>query len=581
MFRESHVNNQFSMASSFYWMKEEHRQILANGWPGCFRKNITEKIDEVPYAVLYSDLPSRPNSPIRVQIGMMLLEVMFSMTETEIRNGTIFDMQIQYALGIESTENIDISERTLQRFRKACLTYESKTGVDLLHNTIVELAKDSAEIMGIDGTKFRMDSVMIESNIKTMTRIEILFQVSQNLAFSIAGTSKRAAMRFEKERNANHSSGNGQLNMIEPVSESPAIIGARKEGLPESLFHLLNPYEENVVLYHSKKTFAEKRDQILADVKALMDFCENRYSEVLEYQLFARTVEEQCKVNYIADESNENKPCRTYVLRTKNDGMTSKIVQNPSDPDATYREKNGDHRGYAANVLEASNGTDSVVYEYDYDVNTTSDNELGARTLERLGEQKAEDKVSVTVDGSFAGDAIEETAAKNNIELIHTNLTGKSTSECHADHILNEDRTAISACAGGQIPVRNWIGKNGALNAVLNPEVCRNCPFYKECHPRENKTTAVLTLTEKQIRRAVEARFRDTEEFAAESRFRNGVETLPSVLRRRYRVDEMPVRGLKRTKFRFGLAIGSLNFMKLLKFMKGGGSAPKMQPCYS
>ena len=156
MFRESHVNNQFSMASSFYWMKEEHRQILANGWPGCFRKNITEKIDEVPYAVLYSDLPSRPNSPIRVQIGMMLLEVMFSMTETEIRNGTIFDMQIQYALGIESTEK----ERTLQRFRKACLTYESKTGVDLLHNTIVELAKDSAEIMGIDGTKFRMDSLL-------------------------------------------------------------------------------------------------------------------------------------------------------------------------------------------------------------------------------------------------------------------------------------------------------------------------------------------------------------------------------------------------------------------------------------
>ena len=312
-----------------------------------------------------------------------------------------------------------------------------------------------------------------------------------------------------------------------------------------------------------------------------MDFCESRYSELLEYQLFARAVEEQCKVSYIADESNENKPYRTYVMRTKNDGMTSKIVQNPSDPDATYREKNGDHRGYAANVLEASNGKDSVVYEYDYDVNTTSDNELGARTLERLGEQNAEDKVSVTVDGAFAGDAIEETAAKNNIELIHTNLTGKSTSECHADHILNKDRTAVDECAGGQMPVRNWIGKDGALNAAMNPEVCRNCPYYKECHPRENKTTTVLTLTEKQIRRAVEARFRDTEEFAAESRFRNGVETLPSVLRRRYRVDEMPVRGLKRTKFRFGLAIGSLNFMKLLKFMKGGGSAPKMQPCYS
>ena len=52
---------------------------------------------------------------------MMLIEQIFRMTETEVRNGTIFDMQIQYALGIENTENIDISERTLQRFRRACL----------------------------------------------------------------------------------------------------------------------------------------------------------------------------------------------------------------------------------------------------------------------------------------------------------------------------------------------------------------------------------------------------------------------------------------------------------------------------
>ena len=101
-----------------------------------------------------------------------------------------------------------------------------------------------------------------------------------------------------------------------------------------------------------------------------------------------------------------------------------------------------------------------------------------------------------TVDGLFAGDAIEETAAKNNIDLIHMNLIGKSTSECHADHILNEDRTAITACAGGKIPVRNWIGKNDALNAAMNPEFCGNYPYYKEYHPCENKTTAVLILTE-------------------------------------------------------------------------------------
>ena len=43
----------------------------------------------------------------------------------------------------------------------------------------------------------------------------------------------------------------------------------------------------------------------------------------------------------------------------------------------------------------------------------------------------------------------------------------------------------------------------------------------------------------------------------------------------------MPVRGLKRTKFRFGLAVGGLNFIKLQKFMKDKERTSKMQPCYS
>ena len=573
MFRESHVDNQFSLKSSFFWMKEEYRQILANGWAGCFRRNITEKIDELPYAALYSALPSRPNAPVRVQIGMMLLEQIFRMTETEVRNGTIFDMQIQYALGIENTENIDISERTLQRFRKACLIYETTTGTDLLHNTIVALAKESADLMDIDGTKLRMDSLMIESNIKTLSRIEILYQVSQDLAFAITGISKRSAMAFAKSQSEN----TGQQSFIEESAESPAIIKAREIGMPECLYHLLNPYDGNVVLYHSKKSVTEKREQILSDVKALMDFSKNDYTGLSEFSLFERAVKEQCKESYMTDD--EDRPYVVYVLRTKGDGMNSSILQNPSDPDATYREKEGNHRGYVANVVEASNGDDSVVIEYTYDVNTASDNDLGAKTLTDLGEQDPEAHVTVAVDGAFAGNAIEKAAQENNIELIHTNLTGKATSTCHADHTLNADQTAIEKCAGGQTPIKTSTGKDGALNATMDINICRACPFFNECHPRENKTTAVLRLTKKQIRRAIEVRSRGSAEFTKNSNFRNGVETIPSTLRRRYRIDEMPVRGLRRTRFRFGLSIGGLNFMKMWKFVKNGVSAPKNQLC--
>ena len=580
MFRESQVSNQFSMKSSFFWMKDEHRQLLADGWAGCFRKNITEMIDEVPYAVLYSDLPSRPNAPIRVVIGMMLIESLFHMSESEVRLGTIFDMQIQYALGIENTENIDISERTLQRFRKACITYEAETGKDLLHDTIVALAKNSAYLMDIDGTKFRMDSMMIESNIYVMSRTEILFQVMQNLAFSIAGVSKKSTMAFLKNQQAvEQQSMDGQQSLAESVipEESPAVIKARKAGLPESLLHYLDPYDGNVVLYHSKKSSAEKRDLILSDVKTFMEFCGEKYVDIEEYRLFARAVEEQCKKSY--DHDADGNLTFEYVLRGKGDGMNSSILQNPSDPDATIREKEGYHRGYVGNVLEATGDAGSIVYDYEYDVNTTSDNELGARTLERLGVQETDKGVTVTVDAAFSGDRIDTVADKNNIDLIHTNLTGQPTNSCHADHIINDEGSGIEKCAGGQTPLETHVCGDGSFSAKMDLETCKACPYYEECHPRKNRKTAVLHLTRKQILRALEAKSRGTISFAAESRYRNGVETIPSILRRRYRVDEMPVRGLKRTRFRFGLDIGGLNFMKLWSFMRQGVSAPKIAVC--
>ena len=65
--------------------------------------------------------------------------------------------------------------------------------------------------------------------------------------------------------------------------------------------------------------------------------------------------------------------------------MDASILQNPADPDATYREKAGkQNRGYAANLTEACGEEGSIVTDYQYDTNTHSDAafiNLHARTL--------------------------------------------------------------------------------------------------------------------------------------------------------------------------------------------------------
>jgi len=52
-------------------------------------------------------------------------------------------------------------------------------------------------------------------------------------------------------------------------------------------------------------------------------------------------------------------------------------------------------------------------------------------------------------------------------------------------------------------------------------------------------------------------------------RIRNGVETIPSVLRRKYHVDRMPVRGKLKTKVFFGFKMLALNFTKLWLHERG------------
>jgi hypothetical protein len=56
-----------------------------------------------------------------------------------------------------------------------------------------------------------------------------------------------------------------------------------------------------------------------------------------------------------------------------------------------------------------------------------------------------------------------------------------------------------------------------------------------------------------------------TEKYSVLQKIRNGVEGIPSILRRKYHVDVIPVRGLVRSKIWFSFKIGAINAKKVLK----------------
>ena len=85
------------------------------------------------------------------------------------------DLHLQYALHTTSFAEQPISDKTLSRFRKRCYDYETAHNVDLYHNCVKDLSVKIAKIMKLNGRIRRMDSMMIESNIRFLSRMELIY----------------------------------------------------------------------------------------------------------------------------------------------------------------------------------------------------------------------------------------------------------------------------------------------------------------------------------------------------------------------------------------------------------------------
>ena len=148
----------------------------------------------------------------------------------------------------------------------------------------------------------------------------------------------------------------------------------------------------------------------------------------------------------------------TRRLKTKEDGaMGSQILQNSSDPDATYREKEGkQNRGYTANIVE---------------------------TVESM--EKTEEPTVLITDGAYSVRDNTNAAAEKNIDLVTTDLTGREAKDIAADFEFTEDGKKVIHCSAGNPPKScNYINQTGQCRISFPKNKCENCPHRDQCNPK-------------------------------------------------------------------------------------------------
>lgn len=515
---------QMSLEDSFLNLTAREKKALENSWAQVFADEIFPAIDEERFSVLYSDKVSRPNTPINVIIGALIIKELFDYSDDEIVENLMLDLHLQYALHTTSFEEQPISDKSLSRFRKRCYEYETLHNVDLYHDCVKDLSGKIAKVMKLNGRIRRMDSMMIESNIRFLSRMELIYTCISKLVIYL-------------------------------VKKQP-------EKVPENLGHYADPNDYNRTFYHQRNNDMEASIQkLLADSESLLAICNCEFEDVTEYQLFTRCLSDQTVV-----ESGKRR------LRTKKDGtMNSSALQNPSDPDATYRNKAGkEHRGYAANLEETVGKNGSVVTNYQYEQNTHSDSQFLQDTLSQM--EASEEKIVMITDGGYDGQDNKALAEKKNVTLVTTALVGKEAPDVLADFVFNEDGTRLIKCAAGHEPVsQSYTKSTRQCRVSFDRNHCVDCPYQNQCHPKIYKKVASFITSKNASNRAKSQRYMQSDEFSSYARLRNGIETVPSNIRKNYHLEKLP-RGKQRGKFFFGCKIAALNFRKLFGFRKGLGN---------
>ena len=512
------ISQQMFIEDPLYKLTEREQKFLKNSWAEEFSNTIFPLINEDRFSVLYSSNPaSRPNTPVNVILGILMLKEIFCQSDDEAMQSLMFDIRYQYALHTTSFKEQPISKNSLSNFRVAIYKYNEEHGVDLIQEEIESHAREFKKMLNIDGRTVRMDSLMVSSSCKKLSRLEIIYSCVQRL-----------------------------INKIQELN-----IDILDNGLK---VYLEEGHRNNTIYRCKDKDIDSKMNTVITDaVKLFYLYQGQTIEETEEFKTLSRMIGEQTQNS---GDVLELKPSKE---------IDSESLQNPTDLDATYRFKGKGHIGYVANVVEEFDDDNKIITQYDLKQNTYSDQNFSQNTIDKFGKQ--EEEVNILVDGAYYSEELANNAKENNINFIPTNLVGRTTKDenmGYENFDIDEKEHMVKACPIGIEPIDSKFEK-GVYSAHFQKDKCINCPNLANCPIKEQKKKYYFKVSETQLHRAKLMNIMKTEEYFELANKRAGIEGIPSTLRRRYKIDNLPVRGQVRSKFWLGLKISAINCKRLVK----------------
>lgn len=480
------------------------RERLLNSWRGVFRHVVLRLLSKAVRKVGRRFKPDvgAPTKELYSMVGLVMIMETLDWTVEEALDAYLFDASIQFALGVDPA-NAKLSERTLYRYIQAMEEDEAAT---LAHEQITGGLSQELEL---DLSRQRHDSTHVLSDMARMGRTRLM-----------AVTAKRFLAQLKRR----------------------ALTGW--EALPEELRRRYGESDGHIL--QGAKAGDARWKQVAQDMLLLVErFApDEAVASWPSYQALARVFQEQCDVVARAAEGAET--VERDVTPRKNTG--GDVVQNPSDPGATYDGHKGP--GYQVQLSETCSEANEVPLVVGVIPQTAAEPDSDALLpmLDRLEAAGRKPEVQLA-DSAYGSDENVRAAAERGVELVSPALTNGKDLKTNLVVEFEADPStgAVIRCPAGHAPRSSRRDPEAQTTyASMDRTPCDACDRRAQCPVKPRGNRCELQYTDKARRLAERRRIEQTEAFQQRYAKRAGIECANSGLKRKTGLGRLRVRGQPR-----------------------------------
>ncbi len=521
------ANNQPELFSFENELSNKVRVALEGSKEKWFYYLILRNIKETDFKSLYSDKASRPNTPVNILVSALILKELKGISYDELMESVMFDLRYKTALGLSDIGEIPFSRATLFNFQNRILDYQQQTGLNLIEQVFDNLSAEQMKKLSVKADIQRSDSTLISSNIKKYSRLQLLIEVLVRLDRILEELDRQ----FIGE----------QLKPYLKKGTDKYIYRLKANQLPHEL-------EKLGKVYYRIFEWMSKKEQ---------------YHDKQEFINFSRAYKE----HFVVVES-EVSPKATEEL-------TSSMLQSPDDPNATYRQKRGEHyKGFTVNGTETANPENPLQLITDISVNPNNvdDSQILNERVDKMKE-KTPELNEMHTDGGYGSEDNDKKFEELKINQITTAVRGRESEiEKKIEQISGAPDKYTVECPSQKV---ESIPTKKRHKVRFDMDICRQCPLNERCRIFKNKGRYYFTHEDYLQNR----RNRNIMSIPEERRkLRPNVEALMNEFKIRTPGGKLKVRGLfKATLFAFNTGI-AINFGRIYRFIAQNGLTEGFDP---